>query len=368
MFKRLLFLNGLATIGLILFHSAGWGFVAMYHWRERYLPLVGASADQPGGTAYYVLRLMEQLPVAAIPAFLFVSGLFVAFTARQSGRVQWPVIRGRLQTLLVPYLLWSALLLLLLAAEGRLTSVAQIPVMLLTGSVNPAFYYVPLICQFYLLSFWLVPLARRRPVFLLMGAALVQSAIQLGYYLGYFGIESPLLQALGSTPKWFFAVRLFWFSFGIVAGFNLHLLEIWLPRWRWPLLGATLLLIVVGIVEWEWIVRSSGEFWLDHRETFIDTFYALAFILVVLAFYRHASPVDRPVEELGLKSYGIYLIHSPVMEYTARTVYHLAPALLASQILFQPLVMVAGLGIPLLLMSAVNRAPAVQRFYKYSFG
>ncbi len=368
MFKRLLFLNGLATIGLILFHSAGWGFVAMYHWRERYLPLVGAGADQPGGMAYYVLRMMEQAPVAAIPAFLFVSGLFVAFTARQSGRVPWSVIRGRLQTLLVPYLLWSALLLLLLVAEGRLTSVARIPVMLLTGSVNPAFYYVPLICQFYLLSYWLTPLAQRWPAPLLVGAALVQSAIQLGYYLGYVGVESPLLQALGSTPKWFFATRLFWFSFGIVAGFNLHLLESRLPRWRWPLAGATLLLFGAGVVEWEWIVRSSGAFWLDHRETFVDTFFALAFILAVLAFYRHASPLDRPIEELGLKSYGIYLIHSPVMEYTARAIYHLAPAVLGSQLLLQPLVMAAGLGVPLLLMSAVNRMPVVQRFYKYSFG
>lgn len=368
MFKRLLFLNGLATIGLILFHSAGWGFVAMYHWRERYLPLVGTGADQPGGVAYYVLRTMEQLPVAAIPAFLFVSGLFVAFTVRQSGRVQWPVIRGRLQTLLVPYLLWSAILLLLLIAEGRMPSVARIPFMLLTGAINPAFYYVPLICQFYLLSFWLAPLARRRPVLLLVVAALVQSAIQLGYYLSYFGVESPLLQALGSIPKWFFATRLFWFSFGIVAGFNLQLLESRLPRWRWPLAGATLLLVVAGIVEWEWIFRSSGQFWLDHRETFIDTFYALALILTVLAFYRQSSPVDRPVEELGLKSYGIYLIHSPVMGYTARAIYHLAPAVLANQFLFQPLVIVAGLGVPLLLMSAVNRTPVVQRFYKYSFG
>lgn len=368
MFKRLLFLNGLATIGLILFHSAGWGFVAMYHWRERYLPLVGSTADQPGGVAYYVLRTMEQLPVGAIPAFLFVSGLFVAFTARQSGRVQWPVIRARLQTLLVPYLLWSALLLVLLAAEGRLASAAQIPVMLLTGSVNPAYYYVPLICQFYLLSFWLVPVARRRPVLLLVVAAVVQLSVQLGYYLGYFGIESPLLEALGATPKWFFAARIFWFSFGIVAGFNMKLLEDWLPRFRWALAALALLLIPVGILEWEMIVRRSGAFWLDHRETFIDTVFALAFILAVLAFYKQSSRMDQPVEEAGLKSYGVYLIHSPVMGYTARAIYHLAPAVLASQLLLQPLLIMAGLGIPLLLMGAVNRMPVVQRFYKYSFG
>jgi peptidoglycan/LPS O-acetylase OafA/YrhL len=311
---------------------------------------------------------MEQLPVVAIPAFLFVSGLFVAFTARQHGSMQWPVIRGRLQTLLVPYLLWSTILLVLLVAEGRIASVAQIPVMLLTGAVNPAFYYVPLICQFYLLSFWLAPLARRRPVLLLVVAALVQSTVQLGYYLGYFGIESPLLSVLGATPKWFFAARLFWFSSGIVAGFNLKLLESRLPRFRWWLAGLTLLLIPAAIVEWEWIVRNSGEFWLDHRETFVDTLFSLTFILAVLAFYRQSARLDRPIEELGLKSYGIYLIHSPVMEYTARAIYHLAPAVLASQLLLQPVLIVAGLGVPLVLMSAVNRLPAIQRFYKYSFG
>lgn len=368
MFKRLLFLNGLATIGLILFHSAGWGFVAMYHWRERYLPLVGAGADQPGGAAYYVLRTMEQLPVVTIPAFLFVSGVFVAFTARQKGVVEWPVIRGRLQTLLVPYFLWSALVIVLLVAERRIASVWQIPTMLLTGTTNQAYYYVPLVIQFYLLSFWLVPLARIRPALLLIVAALVQSAVQLGYYVGYFGVESPLMESIGMTPKWFFAGRIFWFSFGIVAGFNLKLLESWLPRFRWALAALALLLIPVGILEWEMIVRRSGAFWLDHRETFIDSLFSLAFILAVLAFYRQSSGLDQPIEELGLKSYGIYLIHSPVMEYTARAVYHLAPAVLGSQLLLQPLLIVAGLGVPLLLMGAVNRMPVVQRFYKYSFG
>jgi membrane-bound acyltransferase YfiQ involved in biofilm formation len=368
MFKRLLFLNGLATFGLILFHSAGWGFVAMFFWRERYLPLVGGNADQPGGVAYYVLRLMEQLPVATIPAFLFVSGVFVAFTARQQGAVQWPVVRGRLQTLLVPYLVWSAVLLILPMAEGNVVSPAQIPMILLTGTANPAYYYVPLLVQFYLLSFWLVPLARKRPVLLLVGAAVVQLVVQLAYYLGYFGIEPPLLMAIGTTPKWFFATRIFWFSLGIVAGFNLKVLEGWLPRFRWWLAGATLLLIPAGMLEWEWLVGLSGEYWLAHRETFIDTLYSLLVILAVLAFFKQSSRVDGPIEELGLKSYGIYLIHSPVMGYTARAVYHLAPALLASQLALQPLLIVAGLGVPLAAMAIANRLPRVQRYYKYGFG
>ena len=368
MFRRLLFLNGLATIGLILFHAAGWGFVAMVSWQARYLPLVGNAGDQINGIGYYMLRVMEQVPVATIPAFLFVSGVFVAFSARQQGAVAWPVVRARLKTLIIPYLLWSTIVLALLVAEGRVRSPAQIPLMLLTGSTNPAYYYVPLLCQFYLLSFWLVPLARRRPILLLVCAALIQSAVQLGYYVGYMGVESSVLHMIGSTPKWFFAARIFWFTFGIVAGFNLKAFETILPRFRWWLLGLALLLIPVGVAEWQWIVDGSGSGWLAHRETFIDTIYSLALLLAVLAFYRQPVPAEAHIESLGLKSYGIYLVHSPVMEYTARAIYHLAPALLASQLLLQPILIVAGLGIPLAVMAFANRASQIQRYYKFAFG
>ena len=368
MFRRLLFLNGLATIGLILFHAAGWGFVAMISWQERYLPLVGSAGDQAEGIGYYVLRVMEQVPVATIPAFLFVSGVFVAFSARQRGAVEWPVVRARLKTLLIPYLLWSTIVLVLLTAEGRVESLSQIPLMLLTGSTNPAYYYVPLLCQFYLLSFWLVPLARRRPVLLLVSSAVVQSAVQASYYMGYLGIELGMIAMIGATPKWFFAARIFWFAFGIIAGFNLKAFEALLPRFRWGLLGLTLLLIPVGVVEWEWIVGGSGSNWLAHRETFVDTIYSLALLLAVLAFYREPAPAEPHIESLGLKSYGIYLVHSPVMEYTARAIYHLAPALLASQLLLQPILIVAGLGIPLAAMALANRASQIQRYYKFAFG
>jgi hypothetical protein len=38
MVRKLLYLNGLAIIGVILFHTAGTGFTAMFAWGHRHLP------------------------------------------------------------------------------------------------------------------------------------------------------------------------------------------------------------------------------------------------------------------------------------------------------------------------------------------
>jgi peptidoglycan/LPS O-acetylase OafA/YrhL len=70
---------------------------------------------------------------------------------------------------------------------------------------------------------------------------------------------------------------------------------------------------------------------------------------------------------LGGKSFGVYLIHAPALEITARLVYHLLPVLLAFQAGFLILLVALALGFPLLLMAAVNRSPA-SPVYKYIFG
>ena len=126
-------------------------------------------------------------------------------------------------------------------------------------------------------------------------------------------------------------------------------------------------LLPLGMLEWEAILRISGQPLLGHRETLLDTVYSLAVILAFLAFDKVTLPFSKQLEELGSKSFGIYLVHSPVMEVVARGIYHVVPWILAYQILFLPIMFVTGLGIPLLLMRAVNKSPA-RRYYKVLFG
>jgi hypothetical protein len=60
-------------------------------------------------------------------------------------------------------------------------------------------------------------------------------------------------------------------------------------------------------------------------------------------------------------------MHAPVLEFSSRLVYHLLPGLLAYQIIFQPLLVVLGMGLPVVVMNIVNKTPA-RVFYKYLFG
>ena len=91
------------------------------------------------------------------------------------------------------------------------------------------------------------------------------------------------------------------------------------------------------------------------------------FLLTFLAFEQVRLPLADKISFLGIRSYGIYLVHSPVLEYTSRVIYHLAPIVLSLPLLFQSVLWVAGLGVPLLLMAIVNRSP-FRRFYSYLFG
>lgn len=369
MIRQLLQLNGIAILGVIFYHAAGWGFTAMFAWAHRYLPAGSPPFSQVGSASYYALRAVEQLTVFSLPTFLFVSGVFIALaTGRRRKRIDWKVVVARIRGLFIPYLLWTVILIVLLIVQGNRFSPGKLVAYLLTGRTNPAYYYVPLLLQLILLSPLLTYLAKRNWRMLLLGAGLLQLVVQLLYYPALLNLQIPWFAgAVDVIPKWLFVTRIFWFSLGIVAGFKISVFEQMLTRFRWYLLLLALVLLPLGILEWELMQRYSGLPYLLHRETILDSVYSLAVIFAALGFNLKRLPVAPQLNELGVHSYGIYLVHSPAMELAARVTYHLAPGLLAYQIVLQPIVIVAGLAIPLLLMLAVNRSP-VRAYYKYSFG
>jgi len=86
-----------------------------------------------------------------------------------------------------------------------------------------------------------------------------------------------------------------------------------------------------------------------------------------VAFEGFALPFPTALGRLGSKTYGVYLLHPKIMEVVARLIYHLLPLVLAFEILFQPILIVSSLAIPLGVMAAVNRSRA-RRFYRWLFG
>ncbi|MCL4262320.1 MAG: acyltransferase [Anaerolineae bacterium] len=366
MLKRFLLLNGLATIGVVMNHAAGWGYTALFWFTFGEWGDVNFSAV--GSPSYFGLRFIEQLIAFSIAAFLVVSGFFIAFAARRSASVSWGTVRSRIVYLIVPYLLWSAAIFLFDFVQGERYTPRQYVVRLLTGGVTDGYYYVPMLCQMFLLSPLLVRLARWNWRVLLGGTAVILLAVQSITYLQIMGTAVPTWLTFW-TQAWLFPSNLLWFTLGIIVGFNLTTFKEWIGRWRWLWLATAVLLLPLGILEWEFWQAISGEPFLPTRLTLLDMLYAAAVIFSWLAFENFTPPRAQNLNDLGAKSYGVYLANSPVLDVTARAIAAILPFIMLHQLLLQPILWVAGLGIPLLLMAIVgNERSPVRTYYKYIFG
>jgi len=365
MIRRLYLLNGLAILAVVCNHAAGWGFMGMFYWADRYRPVTVPNYDEIGTLSYYALLAIKCLTSASVPAFLFVSGFFVAYLARGSqSALNWKTVRVRLKNILVPYLIWSIVVLVIDALQGVTYTPAGYVVRLVLGGAHPAYFYIPLICQFYLLSPLVAPIARTRAAMLLVASALLQlGALSLGY-LVLFGVKIPALQA---AMELLFPMYAVFFSLGIVAGFHLGQLKQWLVRARWGLLAAVIVLGALAMIESEVVYHATGIRRGGGPGTFSTSLYSVAFILCFLAFYQVSIPFSKKIYGLGSASFGIYLLHPKVLEFAARATKKFAPWILAYQILFQPVLITLAVGAPLLFMTVVAKTP-MRRFYRYLFG
>lgn len=377
MIKRLLWLNGLGVLGAVINHASGWGFTALFWWTDRYWGGSVPNFSQLGSASYYGLRVMEQVIMFSIPAFLFVSGFFIAFaTGRNRETVAWSVVGNRVKNLLIPYLIWSVVIFAMNAALRWIDDPTQrilgTPLgylqNLLFGRTAAPYYYVPLITQLFLLSPLLVPLAKKQWKPLLLVTGLLLLLVSLSRYAVILEMDMPIAeQILRLTPAWFFPQSVFWFAVGLASGFHLPVFKAWLARWKWVLLGATAVSFFLALFEWEFLFHQSGAEWLTPTRTLLDEVYSGAFLFTFLAFDKFNLPLAKFWSDLGTKSFGIYLVHAPVLEFVARASYHYFPQVLAYQILLMPLLIVCGVAVPLLLMALVNRSP-IRPYYQTIFG
>lgn len=365
-------LRGLAILAVVSNHAVARGFIAMFWWVHRYRPVLSPNYDQVGTWPYYILVAIQQLAQFCIPAFLFISGFFVAYAARGNPpTLSWKVVWARIKNLLEPYLTWSVIFYLVALLEGKLLgngkaySLLEFFRRLAIGSVVPPYFFVPLLCQFYLLSPIIVWFAKSKAHHLLFVFACLQLTLTGLSYLKLFGITLP---SLLHTSGWLFVHWAFFFPLGVVCGFHYKSVQQWLTRFKWPLFVAVIVLGMLSVVESEVLYRLTQDYsWARGHHKLSIFLYGLAFILFFLSIDTRSLPFTRAIEQAGSQSYGIYLLHVPVQNLVARGVYHIAPLILTYQIFFQPLLMASSLIIPLLLMASIMNSPA-KRYYHHLFG
>ena len=369
MTRRIFLLMGLAILAVVVSHAAGWGQIAMINWADRYRPVTVPNFDQVGSLPYNLLVFIRQLLVFAVPVFLFCSGFFVAYAARGSQAVfTWKMARIRIVDLLVPYFIWSISWIVLAALQHKIYSPVDYLALLVLGTADGgSYFFVPLLCQFYLLSPVIVPLAKAKPKRVLLAAVFTQAVTFCLQYLKIFSepiARLPFVSWVGliNYQALFFSWTIY-FALGVVCGFHGMRVKQRLLRWKWHLVGLMVIAATVSMFEAEAIYWTTGH---DNRFvpfTISSILYSVAFILVYVVFDKIWIPAPALIQQLGGKSYGIYLAHTLMMVYSARVIRQIVPWLLAYPVvLFAPLMLTIGLGGPLLLMTIVRKSPARRYF------
>lgn len=383
MTRRFLLLMGLGILGLILNHSATFGYQATFDLAWRYRPEVAAACadltppvncpnyDQVHSATYWGLTVVRRFIAFGVPVFLMVSGYFIAFAAgRKDAKIKWPILRTRVVGLLIPYVVWSVIIFAGQAfVYNRVYPNAWEYIRrLLVGGATGSYYYIPLLIQLYLLSPILVPLAKKHWKWLLIGTAVLMLFVETLRYLQLFGLGEPIVpQLISLTPLWFFPRRLFWFALGIVFGFHIGDFKPFFVRYKNKLVIGTVAFYLLSLVEFEFLLALSGQPWIDFFSTYTTNIYAGLFMLALLSVDKLKLPYTPQIMDIGTKAFGIYLIHEQVLELVGTLMFRFAPWILEYQILYQPIMICFSLGVPLLLMHIVSRSPA-KRLYKYSFG
>ena len=337
-------MSGVAMLLIVLNHTIQLGTTVP----------VSHGFEPIGGALRVFLHTVQGLGVFAVPTFLFISGTFVSYAARgRPPRLTVKFLGRGLAHILPPYLFWSIVfyVVILLQFGERYSAAGYVKNVL----VGYPYHFIPLLAACYILAPLLVRIGNRYalPLLLLIGgyqlllAYLLHARIQHG--IGAFLIPPGLSHTLADWA--------IYFPLGLIYGLNAQALLPFLRRIRMLLIGATVILFCLGILYYNQVIHLP----------LAGNLSALTFVLLLPSIDRSSIPMLRRLEEVGKRSYGLYLTHLIVLDLLLLAIGSLISALFEYQLALLPLLYLSALVIPMLLMRTMARLP-VRVAYRYIMG
>jgi surface polysaccharide O-acyltransferase-like enzyme len=318
----------------------------------------GLQVAPVDGVALRGLIILQALGAFAVPAFLFISGAFLAYAASE---FSFTLIKANLERILWPYVLWSLVFFgVIFVLAGEQYSPAGYVKNLLVGY---PYHFVPLLAFWYVTAPALVPVARRAATPLLAVIAVYQAGLLALRHPGVFGgwLVLPAWSGVVAPPVLFTPMSdwAIYFPLGLVLSLHAETVRPWLLRVRPAALALTAVIFGLGLLNALQIVWAPWA-------RFVAPL-PLMFVLPVID--RAAIPWLQRAELLGRRSYGIYLVHF-VLLYGLSVFIQRAFGTVTGlwQVIVFPAFLVVALAGSQALMDTIGKSGTGRRVYRYWFG
>ena len=318
-------LRGLAIVLVVLHHS-----IESATWVPH-----EASYPATDGMLSLILSTLYQLGVLAVPMFLFISGSFFAYAASGNRtKLSWKPVRSSLKHILWPYLIWSIVFYALVYAwKGEQYSVLGYATKLLVGY---PFNFVPLLVFWYIASPVLVRFSDRYGwAFIAVLGYLPTGAVQSGVPRCVW-LSVSVLDARARAQN----SRRHHGAVGDLLPIGTHLWSQGEER------QSRACQMQVDTAKYYNRDAGAQPFWMPKailHAPLAGIVAATAFVLYMPSIKREAIPLYRQLEEVGKKSYGLYLMNLIVLSLVLIIIGVIAPGLFSLDILVQPILFIAAL-------------------------
>ena len=251
--------------------------------------------------------VLDGLSRFAVPFFIFVSGTSFSYNYHNKEKYFLDFIYKRLRYIGIPYLVWSAFGFLM----HRIREPKRIAIDLLTGNAMWHLYFVVLIFSFYTLSPAIMYLCKHSWRKMLT-SSLIGNIALLAFYI-YF----PLL--FGGPNISFlrpFINPAFWLSYfvaGVIVGMNMESFREYMNSLNTFILTFLWFLVMIISVyeEYAFFVNTGKVYHFFRPANLLYSFMSV--LLCWKLFSKSRSLVTRFLPVLGRYSFGIYLVHIPVL-------------------------------------------------------
>jgi len=279
--------RGVAIIAVVAIHVV---YLSGY-WNSRYL--------------FYC-----QLFSFGVPAFIFISGYWMAKKPIRLLQDYKTCLIKRLTRVLIPYLFWSFLFLAYAAIRTGNVDVREIIFKLLTGRASFPYFFIILIAQFYVIT-PLLHYINRKPYGLML-VLIVNVISLLFHYLSILRFNFGLL-FLPLFCSW-----IIFYEIGLLVGSSDSKIFT-TKRVRLFILPAILVCLLIS--ELEGVVLLSKYDNLDfaaHAMKYSTFMYSVCTIFGFLFVRECLHHWPKLLVTIGYYSFGIYLTHVPVLTRVVR--------------------------------------------------